>query len=143
MPRYSTQYLSQLHTQRDYAALVELQGVALGWEGYDAKLPSFGWPQPIFVVFEILTWLAQADRSGVWTYYEATPVARLDCVLAALEMLKAVELQRQYAYGKMHWQADEACAKLDHWLCENERTTIEWAFATLAEHPAELALISS
>ncbi|MBV6322656.1 hypothetical protein [Duganella violaceipulchra] len=143
MPRYSAQYLSQLLTRRDYGALVDLQGVALGWEGYDARLPSFGWPQPIFVIFEILTWLAQADRSGVWTYYEATPVVRLDCALATLEMLKAVELQQQYAHGKMHWQDSEVSRKLDYWIRENEQTIIEWAFATLVDHPVELAMVSS
>lgn len=143
MPRYSAQFLSQLLARRDYSALVGLQSVALGWEGYDARVPSFGWPHPIFVIFEILTWFAQADRSGVWTYYESTPVSRLDCALATLDMLKAVELRQQYAYGKMHWQDTEAIAKLDRWLRENERAIIEWAFATLAEHPAELALVSS
>ncbi|WP_070360084.1 hypothetical protein [Duganella sp. HH105] len=143
MPRYSDQYLSQLLAQRDYGALADLQGIALGWDGYDAKLPSFGWPQPIFVVFEILTWLAQADRSGAWTYYEATPPERQACALATLEILNAVTLQQQYAYGEMHWQDSEASEKLDDWIRENEQRIIEWAFATLAEHPAALALVSS
>ena len=102
MSRYSAQYLAQLLRQRDYGALVDLQGIALGWEGFDKEIPSFGWPEPIFAVFELVTWLAQADRSGVWTYYEATPVSRLHAVLATLDRLKAVELHRQFAYGKEH-----------------------------------------
>ena len=65
MPRYSHQYVAQLLAQHDCGALVELQGIALGWAGFEAKNPSFGWPQPIFAVLEMLTWLAQADRSGV------------------------------------------------------------------------------
>lgn len=142
MPRYSAHYLAQLLRQRDYSALVDLQGIALGWEGFDKEIPAFGWPAPIFVVFELLTWLAQADRSGVWTYYEATPVGRLDCVLATLDRLKAVELHRQYAYGKQHWQDDKASEKLDLWIRENEQTIIDWAFAVLREHPSELALVS-
>jgi hypothetical protein len=143
MPRYSAQYLAQLLTQHDYGALVDLQGIALGWDGLDANLPYFGWPQPIFVVFEMLTWLAQADRSGVWTYYEATPVARLECALVTLDVLKAVELRHQYAYGKAHWQDAEATTELDNWIRENEQTIIEWAYAVLAEHSTELALVCS
>lgn len=143
MPRYSAQYLAKLLAQRDYGALVELQGIALGWDGVDANLPSYGWPQPIFVVFEMLTWLAQADRSGVWTYYEATPVARLECVLVTLEVLQAVELRQQFAYGKAYWHDAEAIGELDNWICRNEQTLIEWAFVVLADYSTELALVCS
>ena len=143
MTRYSTHYLSQLLNQHDYAALVDLQGVALGWSGFDVSHPSFGWPQPIFVVFELLTWLAQADRSGVWTYYEATPAVRVECAVAALEFLNAVELRQNYAYGKDNWRDLEAIGNLDSWIGENEHTIIDWAFSVLAEHPDEFALVSS
>lgn len=143
MPRYSAQYLAQLLTQGDYAALVDLQGIAIGWDGFDASVPCFGLPSPIFAVFEVLTWLAQADRSGVWTYYEATPDARSECTLTALELLQAVELRQRYAFGKAHWQDAEASGQLDSWIRENEPGIIEWAFAVLAEQPDELALVSS
>ncbi|MYM96366.1 hypothetical protein [Duganella vulcania] len=141
MPRYSDHYLAQLLAQRDYLALVDLQGVASGWEGFDKNLPSFGWPCPIFVVFELVTWLAQADRSGVWTYYEATPVARSDCVLTTLDSLGAVEFHQQYARGKERWQNYEESEKLDKWIRENEQTLIDWAFTVLIDHPAELASV--
>lgn len=143
MSRYSPQYVAQLVAQHDYSALVDLQGIALGWDRFDATNPSFGWPQPIFAVFEILTWLAQADRSGVWTYYEATPVPRQDCVVAALEALQADELRHQYSYGRDHWRIAEAIGQLDNWLSENERSTIGWAFSVLGAHPDELALVCS
>ena len=141
MPRYSTSYLAQLLERRDYTALVDLQGVALGWEGFSKDDPSFGWPLPVFVVFELLTWLAVADRSGVWTYYDATPVARLNCVLTALDKLQAVELHRQYGYGKDHWKDEKASEALDHWIRAFEQTLIDWAFAVLRDNPAELALV--
>ena len=142
MRRYSAQYITQLLAQRDYGALVDLQGVGLGWDGFDSEHPTFGWPYPIFAVFELVTWIAHADRSGDWTYYEATPVARVDSVLAALDRLKAVELHRQYAYGKENWQNNGATDKLDHLIRENEQLIINWAFAVLGDHPAELASIS-
>jgi hypothetical protein len=141
MSRYSAQYVAQLIAQQDYGALVDLQGIALGWDRFDANDPSFGWPQPIFVVFEILTWLAQGDRSGVWTYYEATPLTRHDRVVVALEALQAAELRRQYVYGKEHWRIAEAIGQLDNWLSENEQSTIRWAFSVLLAHPDELALV--
>lgn len=141
--QYNTQYLSHLLDQRDYAALLDLQRVALGWEGFVGTHPSFGWPGPIFVVFEILTWIAQADRWGVWTYYEATSIARMECTVAALQVLNAVELLENYVYGKTNWRDVEAIAQLDSWICENEHNIIDWAFAVLNEHPAELALVSS
>jgi hypothetical protein len=142
MPRYSAHYLTQLLAQRNYEALVDLQGVALGWDGFDTEHPSFGCPYPIFVVFELVTWLAHSDRSGVWTYYEATPVARVDCVLATLEILGAFELHKQYSYGRENWQDEDASEKLDRWICEKEHTIIDWAFAVLRDHPAELSLVS-
>lgn len=143
MPRYSDQYVAQLLAQHDYGALVDLQGIALGWAGFEADDPSFGWPQPIFAVFEMLTWLAQADRSGAWTYYEATPILRQECAIVTLNMLKAAELRSQYIYGKEHWQNARAIVELDSWIGKNEQTIIEWAFAVLASYPAELALVSS
>jgi hypothetical protein len=143
MSRYSAQYVAQLVAQRDYGALVDLQGIALGWDCFDVNDPSFGLPQPLFVVFEILTWLAQADRSGVWTYYEATPVQRQDRVLVALEALRAAELRHQYFYGKEHWRIAEAVSQLDNWIRENEQLMINWAFTVLAAHPDELALVCS
>ena len=143
MARYSTQFLSQLLDRHDYAALVDLQGVAMGWSGFDMGHPTFGWPRPIFVVFELLTWLAQADRSGVWTYYEATPVGRLECAAATLDYLNAVELLQNYVYGKDNWRDLDAIGKLDSWISENEDNIITWAFSVLTEHPMELALVSS
>lgn len=143
MPRYSDQYVAQLLAQHDYGALVDLQGIALGWAGFEAKKPSCGWPQPIFAVLEMLTWLAQADRSGVWTYYEATPIPRQECAIVTLDMLNAAELQHQYIYGKEYWRNAEAVGELDSWISKNEQPIIEWAFAVLAAHPAELALVCS
>jgi len=143
MSRYSAQYVAQLVAQHDYGALVDLQGIALGWDRFDASDPSFGLPQPLFAVFEVLTWLAQADRSGVWTYYEATPVQRQDRVLDALEALRAAELRHQYLYGKEHWRMVEAVGQLDSWISKNEQSTINWAFTVLAAHPHELALVCS
>lgn len=143
MSRYSAQYVAQLVAQQDYGALVDLQGITLGWDRFDPKDLSFGLPQPIFAVFEVLTWLAQADRSGVWTYYEATPVPRQDRVIIALEALQADELRHQYIYGKEHWRIAEAIGQLDNWLSENEQSTIRWAFSVLVAHPDELALVCS
>lgn len=141
MPRYSQQYIANLIAQQDYGALVDLQGAASGSELYDTKHPSFGWPCAIFVIFELVTWIAHADRSGVWTYYEATPSTRMNCVLAKLEELGAVELHQQYDYGKKHWQDDDACDRLDCWICENEPAIIAWSFEVLKSHPAELAVV--
>lgn len=141
MPRYSQQYIANLIGQHDYEALVDLQRAASGSTLYDTRHPSFGWPCAIFVIFELVTWIAQADRSGVWTYYEATPFARMNCVLATLETLGAVELHQQYAYGRKHWQDEDACDKLDPWIRENEPAIIDWAFEVLKSHPAELAAV--
>lgn len=141
MPRYSEQYITRLIAQHDYGALVDLAGVASGSELFDTKHPSSGLPRPIFVVFELITWIAQADRSSVWTYYEATPVVQMDCVLATLDTLGAVELHQQYAYGKQHWQDEDASYKLDRWIRENEPAIIDWAFEVLKNHPAELAAV--
>lgn len=143
MPRYSSHYLDQLLDQRDYAALVDLQAIATGWEGFDPGAPSFGCPRPVFAVFEMLTWLAQAVRSGVWTYYEATPPDRAECMLEALDALDAATLRQKYAQGRAHWRDAEACAELDDWIGDHEPALVAWAFGVLEAHRADLALVGT
>jgi len=143
MPRYSTHYLDQLLAQRDYGALCDLQAIATGWDGFDPAAPSFRYPRPVFAVFEMLTWLAQADRSGVWTYYEATPPDRVECMLDALDALDAATLRQRYAQGWAHWRDPDACGALDGWIRDHEPALIAWTFDVLDTHRAELALVAT
>lgn len=138
MPRYSEQYITRLIAQHGYGALVDLAGIASGSELFVAKHPSAGLPRPIFVIFELITWIAQTDRSTIGAYYKTTPVAQMNCVLATLDTLGAVEL---YDYGTQHLQDKEASYKVDSWICENEAAIIDWAFNVLKNHSAELAAV--
>ena len=66
----------------------------------------------------------------------------MDCVLGTLHRFGSVELLVQYAYGKQYWHDEGKIEKLDDWIDENRKTIIDWAFAMLRNHPAELAMVS-
>lgn len=141
MPRYSDQYIANLLKERNNSALVALQGIALGSDLYNREVPLYGLPSPISTVYEIATWVAQADRSGAWTYYEGVPTSRVDAVGETLISLNAAELHRRYVNGAKAWQDDAAMETLEEWIRASEPRIIEWAFTVLANHPTELARV--
>lgn len=141
MPRYNDQYIANLPKERNYSALVALQGIALGSDLYNREVPLYGLPPPISTVFEIVTWAAQADGSRAWTYYERAPTSRVDAVGEALISLNAAELHWRYVHGAKTWHDEAAMETLEEWIRASEPKIIEWAFTVLANHPTELARV--
>jgi hypothetical protein len=84
MPRYSDRYLDGLFESSTYHDLVVLQGILTTPPHFDSHQPDYGLPSHFFVVVEGLAWFAQACRSGVWTYFEATPPQRQQAMYEAL-----------------------------------------------------------
>jgi hypothetical protein len=112
MPKFSQAYLDTLFSSPDFSKLVELCGYLQ--DGLNRSEPGYGYPQPVFVFLESLLWFSQAIRSGAWTYYEATPRARQDAMLRALER----EAPRGFA---AHYA----------WACKTGRTSGRSGLSTL------------
>jgi len=137
MPRYSDQYLDGLLNGSSYDDLVELQGILVTPLHYDSSQPDYGLPPCFFVVVEGLVWFAQAWRSGVWTYFEATPLPRQQAMHEALLQLGPEDFARRYAFGMRHWRDAEAIAPLDSWMQNIDATANEWMWTVLRTHRAE------
>jgi hypothetical protein len=136
--RYSPRYLDALLDSAAYDSLVELQGLLLRVPDYDVSQPARGLCPPFFVVVETLQWFAQGSRSGVWTYFEATPPQRQQAMTDALQKLGAHELARRYHYGIAQWRDPAAIAELDVWMRAQDEVAHQWLRALLRTHRAEL-----
>jgi hypothetical protein len=76
-----------LFVAREYDGLVWLSALICGSEVFDPQEPAYGLEPPLFLFVEALAWFAQAIRSGVWTYFETTPVGRQQRMLALLKTI--------------------------------------------------------
>src|SRR5258708_2971759 len=89
-------YLDGLFASRDYDGLVWLSSMLCGTRGFNLRSPTYGLPRALFLFVESLAWFAQGLRSGVWTYFEATPSVRQQEMLAALGDLAPKGFDEQY-----------------------------------------------
>ena len=92
-------YVDGLFASRDYDGLVWLSSTLCGSRGFNLQSPTYGLPRTLFLFVESLFWFAQGLRSGVWTYFEATPSARQQEMLAALGDLAPEGFDEQYVPG--------------------------------------------
>ena len=117
----STQYLERLCEARDYDGLVWISGVLSGSDQFSPDDPAYGFPDPVFNFLERLAWFAQGTRSGVWTYFEATPLARQHAMLSILRRdSHHTEFSSQYAFGMENWRVPSSMRLLDAWLDAND-----------------------
>jgi hypothetical protein len=115
-------YVDGLFARRDYDGLVWLSSTLCGTRGFNLQNPTYGLPRAVFLFVESLGWFAQGLRSGVWTYFEATPSARQQEMLAALGDLAPQGFAEQYAAGVRGWTDTTRAAEVDKWLQQNDET---------------------
>jgi len=137
MPKFSQAYLDALFSSRDYDKLAELAGYLQG--GLSLGDPTYGCSRPVFAFLESLLWFAQAIRSGVWTYYEATPRARQDAMLGALESLAPEGFATHYALGMRSWQDERTIGVVDAWIENHDEDNNRWLWSLVDEHRATFA----
>ena len=133
-PRYSPAFIDRLLRASDYHSLVELTQIAYGSAIRSDLHPDYALPQPAFLLCETLLWFAQALRSGVWTYFEATPDARQNAMLKALEALGPEGYAAAYRQGMVGWQNEALMETLDAWLESHEEATTQWLHRLALEH---------
>ena len=132
MPRkYATEYVDRLLTDGTYDALVPLSAAICSSAQFNAALRDYGLPRFAFLFAETLLWFAQAQRSGVWTYYEATPQDRQDAMASALREAAPEEFASWYERGMREWQDETRIAALDTWMQAHDDAAHQWLRALL------------
>ncbi len=134
--RYSPDFIDRHLRGNDTHSLVELSQVVHGSAIRSDHLPNYGLPQPAFLLCETLLWFAQSLRSGVWTYFEATPEARQNAMLMALEALGPDGYADAYRQGMVGWQNEEFMATLDAWIESHDEATTHWLHRLALENRA-------
>jgi hypothetical protein len=124
-------YADGLFANQDYDGLVWLSSMLCGSRGFNLQSPTYGLPRALFLFVESLGWFAQGLRSGVWTYFEATPPVRQQEMLAALSDLAPKGFDEQYSAGMRGWADAAQAAAVDTWLAQSdeENNAFLWRLA--------------
>ena len=137
--RYAVQYIDRLLDGDSYQELVDLSSVICTSKQYVSRAADYGLPTFAFVFAETLLWFAQASRSGVWTYYEATPLLRQIAMVEALHAHAPLEFAEWYERGMHDWQDEEKIGTVNAWIKANESVATTW-LRTLARENRESIL---
>jgi hypothetical protein len=84
MARFGSKYIDELIAGDEYGQLAEISAIFCGCARFSRRAPDYGLPPVGFMFVETLLWFAHAIRSGVWTYFEATPVLRQEAMFLTL-----------------------------------------------------------
>ena len=124
--KFAQAYLDTLFSEPEFQKLVEIAGYFYSSEEYSRDVPDYGLPQPAFVFQETLIWFSQAIRSGVWTYYEATPRGRQDAMHHALEHEAPPGYAATYSLGMETCQDNVKRQEVDEWIAAHENDCNLW-----------------
>jgi hypothetical protein len=130
-PSVTRSYVDGLFVDREYGGLVWLSSAICGSEDFAPRHPTYGIPRSLFLFVECLAWFAQGIRSGVSTYFEATPLTRQQEMLTALRELAPKGFDEQYCVGMSSWTNAARVAGVDKWLQQNDdgNNTFLWRIA--------------
>ena len=126
MRRFGLEYIQRLLESSDYMDLVQLSGIVCASSKFSSTVPDYNLPPPLFVFVETLCWFAQAIRSGVWTYHEATPQPRQEATLKALRDFAPPDFAEQYQRGMAEWKDPEQIQAVDEWIEANDEKYNRW-----------------
>ena len=124
--KYAVQYIDRLLDGETYHDLVELSSIMCSSSQYTSQAPDYGLPTFAFLFAETLQWFAQSIRSGVWTYYEATPVLRQRVMAAALRAHATPEFADWYERGMTGWKDEQRIRAVDDWIEANDNAANAW-----------------
>jgi hypothetical protein len=129
--RYAESYLDQILNAEHGERLVELLCAIGGRPEYDCTAGDLGLPEPAFLLMECSQWMAQSLRSGVWTYYEATPLNRQNACLKVIQNYAPAEWADMYSRGMADWRSDKTMKLIDDWMFRQMDAMDAWrqAFA--------------
>jgi hypothetical protein len=134
--KFAQAYLDALFATPEFMKLVEIAGYFAGAEDYRSDQPDFGLPRAVFVFQETLMWFSQAIRSGMWTYYEATPRARQEAMLSALACEAPPGYAAIYSFGMETWQDNVKRQAVDAWIESHEEDCNQWLWRLANQYRA-------
>ena len=114
--KFSQTYLDDLFSPDEYGKLAEISALICGSDSFNPEEPDYGLDGKTFAFIECLLWFAQGLRSGVWTYYEATPPERQHAMLSALKETSPSAFATYYALGMETWEDEDKITEVDDWL---------------------------
>ena len=133
----STRYWDALFQSRDYGRLVDLSSALCSGSVFRPQESQYGLPRAAFTFVESLLWFAQAQRSGVWTYFESTPPERQAVMLEALEGHPApTGFAAHYALGMSNIRDVHKLAVVDLWIRAHDVDNNAWLWRIADEHRA-------
>ncbi len=139
---YAVQQIDRLIDGETYHDLVELSSVMRSSQQYALQAPEYGLPTFAFLFVETLLWFAQAIRSGVWTYYEATPATRQRVMAAALRAHGPAGFADWYERGMADWQDELRIRVVDDWIEANDDAANAWLRLLARENREALRAMS-
>ncbi len=126
MPRFSSEYIDKLLTGREYSDLVTLSTIVGSSTMFKNDESDYGLPSEAFLFVELLCWFAQAIRSGVWTYYEATPKERQLAFARVLLEFAPSDFYDWFNRGTKNWKDEEKIKTVDEWIEMNDERCNRW-----------------
>lgn len=139
MMKVAPAYLDSMFGAANDDGLAWLSSMICSADTFRPEHSSYGLSQPIFVLVEGLLWFAQSTRSGVHTYFEATPVERQQVMLNALEQEGAPEgFSTNYRLGTEAWRDPIQATDLDRWIDRNDETNTKFLWSLARAHRSEI-----
>ena len=135
---YSPRYWDSLFSSRTYEGLVSISSALCAAAEFSIEEVEYGLPRVAFMFVEGLCWFAQATRSGVWTYYEATPAPRQAAMLEALEASAPAGFAARYRTGMRDWMNESEMEKLDSWMKDHDAQNNSWLWSIAEQHRSVL-----
>src|SRR5262245_47672437 len=123
--KYAPQYIDRLVVADSYEDLVMLSSMVCASRRFKQSSKDYDLPQFAFLFVETLLWFSQAVRSGVSTYYEATPPDRQNAMLAGLAEAAPRDFSYWYEQGMRSWR-DDAVFAVDDWMRANDEVANTW-----------------
>lgn len=118
------------------------------------EIPAEKRPLCVTAFLTIADWSATSLRSGVWTFYEATPVRELEKTAAFLEKTDEGELFTIFSLGIHDYQNPkyaenydypqewmEEAEEIDSWVMEHETWLNGWKQKILLDYKEEITRI--
>jgi hypothetical protein len=124
--RFSVQYIDRLLNGCEYQQLAEISSIICSSSRFSPSASDWGLPPPAFVFVETLCWFAQAIRSGVWTYFEATPQSRQTAMAKVLREFAPPGFADSYERGMADRRDEEKMSALKKWIVANDKLASKW-----------------
>jgi len=136
--KFSQRYLDAIFTTSECGRLAEISSILCGCGSYEPKQPDYGFDSQTFVFVESLLWFSQALRSGVWTYFEATPRQRQEAMREALRSIAPKEFSEYYALGMEVWKDENKIKVVDTWMQDHDDENNRFLWRLITEHRASI-----